>query len=566
MQHDDTTVVHPSNASASTARNSETLETLIDNQLQHRFELHQQIGVGGMGQVFKARDLELDRVVAIKVIHPSLLMDKEISERLRNEAKIVAHLKHPNIVQIYDLIEISGYYLMILEFIEGHDLKQVIEQGLLPHDQLLKKYIDVCSAVQYAHLQGVIHRDLKPNNIMLTFDGDIKIMDFGISSIIQHDNEQESGKVLTLEGSPIFMAPELYQHQPAAITSDVYALGISLFCSLTARPPFSLVSQEKLIHDITETGIPAPSSKQKQISPEVDSICLKACALNPQERYQSALEMGQDLQRLNQNLPVTAHRYNRWESISRAISFRPFVSAIALLAITFLFIAVYLGSNHVHRIAEKTLINTLHHKVGSTAYSASLVLHIDDVKLLFETANPDRIQYLKLDRPLATLQRYNDEIRDIYLLQPLDQNLNFKIAYARHGTGSLDFDRINEGHDTWSAQPFVEKDFAKQLMRQTLDEKVVIQEELDADAKNSKYWQNRMLGYSPVYDQRGKPFAILVVEVASGGIAKTYQQIEDAFRFALGFSIFIALLLFLVVLGALVLLWKNQSPEQEKNN
>ena len=564
MQHNDKTVVRPSRPESSSEKKSITLEQLVSTQLQHRFQLYQQIGIGGMGQVFKAKDLELDRVVAIKAIHPSLLMDREISERLRNEAKIVARLKHPNIVQIYDLIEISGHYLMVLEYIEGHDLKQVINQGLVSREQLLKKYVDVCSAVQYAHLQGVIHRDLKPNNIMLTLDGDIKIMDFGISSITQQDKDKEAGKASSLEGSPVFMAPELYQHQPAGITSDVYALGISLFYSLTARPPFSLISQEQLIHDITETGIPAPSSKQKDISPEIDSICLKACALNAQERYQSALEMGQDLQRLNQKLPVTAHRYSRRESISRAITFRPFVSAIALLAITFLFISVYLGSNHVHRIAEKTLISTLHHKVGSTAYSASLVLNINDVKLLFESHKPDRNQYLRLDRPLATLQRYNDEIRDIYLLQPLDDNKNFKVAYARHGTGSLNFDRINEGHDTWSAHPMVEKDFAKQMMQQTLDAKVVIQEELDSDAKNSKYWQKRMLGYSPVYDLQAKPFAILVLEVASGGIAETYQQIEDAFRFALGFSIFIALLLFLAVVGTLVLLWKTQVPVQDQ--
>ena len=137
-----------------------SIEQLINDQLGNRFQLQGELGIGGMGQVFKANDLELDRVVAIKAIHPSLIQNKEISERLRNEAKIVAKLKHANIVQIYDIIELSGHYLMVLEYIEGFDFKKIINQGTLTREEILKKFVTVCDAVQYAHTQGIIHQDL----------------------------------------------------------------------------------------------------------------------------------------------------------------------------------------------------------------------------------------------------------------------------------------------------------------------------------------------------------------------------------------------------------------------
>ncbi len=561
LDSDKTVVQQPDNADMK-ANHEITVEQLIKDKLGNRFKLHARIGIGGMGQVFKAKDQELDRIVAIKAIHPSLIKEKWISERLRNEAKIVAKLKHANIVQIYDFIEVSGHYLMVLEFIEGHDFKMITDQSLLSREQMLEKFIDICDAVQYAHVQGIIHRDLKPHNIMLTSDGQVKIMDFGISSIVQSGNESETHTDSSPEGSPMFMAPELFQNINAGITSDIYALGITLFYTQTSKPPFPLISQQDLISNIVNTGIPAPSTRHDKVSKEVDAICLKACALNPADRYQSALEMGQDLRRFIHRLPVSTLHYPLIESVTRSISFRPLVSMFSFFGIALLFVAVFLGSNHVHRIAEKALLTTLHDKVGNTAYSVSLTLNNNDIYRLFESSEINHKLYLAVDRPIASLQKYNKEIRDAYLLQPLNQGRDFKVIFARHGPGSLNFDRITQGHDTWSADPVVESEHAKSMMRQTLVDKVVIQEELDADSTHGQYWQKRMLGYSPVYGADGKAFAILVLEIASGGIATTFQQIEDAFRFALGFTIFVTLLLLLAVIGTLVLLWKNQSPPQ----
>jgi hypothetical protein len=558
----DKTVVKQPDSVDLTPNHEITVEQLIKEKLGNRFKLFGRIGIGGMGQVFKAKDQELDRIVAIKAIHPNLIKEKWISERLRNEAKIVAKLKHSNIVQIYDFIEISGHYLMVLEFIEGHDFKMITDQGLLSREQMLEKFIDICDAIQYAHVQGIIHRDLKPHNIMLTSDGQVKIMDFGISSIVESGKESETLTDSSPEGSPMFMAPELFQNFNSSITSDIYALGVTLFYTQTSRPPFSLISQEDLISNIVNTGVPAPSTLQNQLSKEVDGICLKACALNPADRYQSALEMGQDLRRFIHRLPVSTVHYPLLESVRRSISFRPMVSLFSFFGIALLFIAVYLGSNHVHRIAEKSLLATLHDKVGNTAYSVSLTLNHDNIFRLIESPDFNRKLYLAVDRPIATLQKYNTEIRDAYLLQPINQGNDFKVVYARHGSGNLNFDKIIKGHDTWSANPVVESEHAKSMMRQTLINKVVIQEELDADSTHSRYWQKRMLGYSPVYGADGKAFAILVLEIGSGGIALTFEQIEDAFRFALGFTVFVTLLLLLAVIGTLVLLWKNQSPPQ----
>lgn len=544
-------------------RTGKSVEVLIQQQLAHRFQLLGEIGVGGMGQVFKARDLELDRIVAIKAIHPKLVEDKEISDRLRNEAKIVAKLKHANIVQIYDMFEISGHYLMILEFIAGHDFKEIIDQGLLSREESILKFVDICDAVQYAHMQGIIHRDLKPHNIMLTSDGCIKIMDFGISSLIEEGRgEQEADNTSSLEGSPVFMAPELYDNKTPNTITDVYALGISLYLTLTGESPFSGKTREALIMNITCTGIPAPSSRHGGISPEIDAICEKACARDPDKRYQSPLEMGMDIRRFTQNLPVSARRYTLLESITRGITFKPVVSIFSFFTILLIFIAVYMGSNHVHKISEETLIASLRNNVGSTAYNASLALdNAAVVELIESTESSDRLLD-KVDRPLAALQRYNTEIRDFYILSPLKQGKDFKIVFARHGEGNLDMNKILKGHDTWSANPTVENSRARGLMQQTMSGKIVIQEELDADSEHSNAWQKRILGYSPIYNNQGQAFAILVVEVSSGGIAKAYQQIEDAFQLALGFAVLMAVLIFAGIMMALVLLWKNTAPQR----
>lgn len=539
-----------------------SIEQLINDQLGNRFQLQGELGIGGMGQVFKANDLELDRVVAIKAIHPSLIQNKEISERLRNEAKIVAKLKHANIVQIYDIIELSGHYLMVLEYIEGFDFKKIINQGTLTREEILKKFVTVCDAVQYAHTQGIIHQDLKPHNIMLTNEGHVKIMDFGISSLVDSQEKQESKNISTLEGSPIFMAPELYENNNANTITDVFALGVSLFYSQTKVPPFSGMSRETLIWNIINTDIPLPSSKYDKVSKEIDAICMKACARNPDDRYKSALEMGNDLRRLHQNLPVTARSYSLLESTIKGITFRPVMSVISFLTISILFSAVYLGSDHVHKIAENTLIDTLHHKVGSTAYNASIALDRKALVNLIDASEINDRLMNEVDQPLAALQRYNKEIRDFYILSPVNNNKDFKVVFARHGDGKLNFEKILKGHDTWSANPIVENEVTKNLLHQTMDRKLMIQEEQDADSTHTRSWQKRMLGFSPVDDSQGKPFAILVVEVSSGGIAEAYQQIEDAFQLALWLAVLMTLLFFIGVMMTLILLWKNTPPQQ----
>jgi serine/threonine protein kinase len=536
-------------------------DRLIEEKLSHRFQLEGQIGAGGMGQVFKARDLKLQRTVAIKVIHPRLIATEGVSERLENEARIVARLKHPNIVQIHDFIEESGHYLMILEFIEGHDLKQVIDQGLLERSKVLAKFIDVCDAVQYAHRQGIIHRDLKPHNIMITRDGDIKIMDFGISTLVEDHAQEDDRSPGSLEGSPVFMAPELYENKDASTSTDVFALGVSLFYAQTSQLPFAGMPRETLIWNILNTDIPAPSSKKSDISPEIDAICIKACSRDPDGRYQSAHQMGDDLRRLVQSLPVSARKYPLLESVVRAIRFRPVATVISLLMISVLFLAVFFGTNHVHKVAEKTLIDTLHHKVGSIAYGASLALRIDSVKELIEAPADQMDPLFSVDQRLASLQNYSPEIRDFYLLSPQAGGRDFRIVYARHGSGELNLQKVRKGHDTWaSVDALVTSDYALGLMRQTLDGKLVIQEEQDKDSTHSSDWQKRMLGYSPVYDSSGKAIAVLVVEVASGGIAVAYQQIEDAYDFSLVVAIFIVLSFIIGVGTTLVLLWRNEAP------
>ena len=273
--------------------------TWIGRTLSGRYKIEALLGQGGMSAVYKARDPNLKRVVAIKLIHPHLSGDPSFVLRFESEASAVASLRHPNIVQVYDFNNDEGVYYMVLEFIPGetlHDrMSRVINTGRqFSIQDALKFTINICDAVGYAHQRGMVHRDIKPANIMLDTQGQAILMDFGIVKILGGDSHTSTGAVV---GTARYMSPEIIRGEVADHRSDIYSLGVTLYEMLSGRPPFVADSAMTLMMMHLNDPVPDVRDFRTDVRPELVEILEKCLAKDRNDRYLSAAEMAADLRR-----------------------------------------------------------------------------------------------------------------------------------------------------------------------------------------------------------------------------------------------------------------------------
>jgi len=260
------------------------------------------LGSGGMGEVWLARDTRLDRLVAIK--SPKFI-GKALLDRFTQEAKLVGKLRHPHICTVFDVFEVDHRPCMVLEYVEGITVNQWVEQAPSPQRiaVLLSK---IALAVDFAHSEGIIHRDLKPANVLVTPEDDPRILDFGLAKVL-HGDGPDLTETEQLLGTPAYMAPEQARGDHAAVgnATDVYALGGLLFLLLTGRSPFQ---GENLLQRIQQETPPSPRSLNPIVPQDLDTICSKAMAFEPQSRYPSALAMALDLENWLAGRPIQARR------------------------------------------------------------------------------------------------------------------------------------------------------------------------------------------------------------------------------------------------------------------
>jgi hypothetical protein len=238
---------------------------------------------------FKAKDLQLDRIVGLKTLRPELLADAALRARLQTEAKSLARLVHQHIANVLHYLVVGENNFIVMEYVEGLDLAEIVRKsGLVPLDRLGPIVRQICEAISYAHSKDVIHRDLKPSNIMITEDWEVKVTDFGIAKILGDKAQTRTGMAA---GSLHYMAPEQIRASGVDARTDIYQLGATLYELTAGRRPFVSDSEYELmtmhLQDIPEP----PSSVNSRVSPEVDAVILKALAKNPDDRYQNAMEL-----------------------------------------------------------------------------------------------------------------------------------------------------------------------------------------------------------------------------------------------------------------------------------
>ncbi len=279
-------------------------DTLIDTLFDGRYQIIRKLGSGGMANVYLASDQELGRRVAIKILDDRHARDEQFVERFRREAQNAAGLSHPSIVSIYDRGEAEGTYYIAMEYVEGRTLKELlVARGPSPLGIAIDYTRQILSALRFAHRNGIVHRDIKPHNVIVDGDGRVKVMDFGIARAGAASQMTEAGSII---GTAQYLSPEQARGAPVDQTSDLYSTGIVLYELLTGSVPFTGETPVEIAMKHLSQVPAAPSTHRPEIPRDLDYVALRALAKDPADRYHSAEEMDSDLERIARGIGVSA--------------------------------------------------------------------------------------------------------------------------------------------------------------------------------------------------------------------------------------------------------------------
>ncbi len=298
------------------------------------YQIDRVLGRGGMGIVYKARQTKLGRDVALKMVLAGSHASNELLARFIAEAKAVAHLQHPNIVQIFEVGEHDNLPFFSLEFVDGPSLDKRIGGKPLAPEEAAQLTITLCQAMQYAHDHGVLHRDLKPANVLVSSEGVAKVTDFGLAKRLEDSDDSSSTRTGTIMGTPSYMSPEqargaVHELGPA---TDQYSIGAILYEFLTGRPPFTSPKPVETIMQVLNNEPVPPKQLQPKLPIDIETICLKALQKEPGKRYASCAEMAADLGRFLRNEPILARPVSRSEQAWRWCRRNPLVASLSLAA------------------------------------------------------------------------------------------------------------------------------------------------------------------------------------------------------------------------------------------
>lgn len=262
-----------------------------------RYELHRQIARGGMADVYLARDLLLDRPVAIKVLFDQFSKDKQFVERFRREAQRAANLNHPNIVSVFDWGEERGTYFIVMEYVEGRSLAEIIKtEGSIHPDKVAEISSEVAAALSFAHRNGIVHRDVKPGNVLVAPNGHIKVADFGIARALTNV-QSELTQAGTVMGTATYISPEQAQGMEIDPRSDLYSLGVMIYEMLSGRPPFAGETPVAVAYQHVQDSPISLRAAGVSVAESLEAVTMKLLAKNPVNRYPTAEDLRSDLRR-----------------------------------------------------------------------------------------------------------------------------------------------------------------------------------------------------------------------------------------------------------------------------
>jgi serine/threonine protein kinase/predicted Zn-dependent protease len=326
---------------------TETLQTPVrelttGSTFAGRYQVIEELGHGGMGRVYKVQDTDIKEKVALKLIRPEISLDKETVERFSNELKLARRISHRNVCRMFDLGRAEGTTFITMEFVPGEDLKSFIHRAKqLSIGTAISIAKQVCEGLEEAHRLGVVHRDLKPGNIMIDKDGDAKIMDFGIARSLSGRGITGAGVLI---GTPEYMSPEQVEGRDIDQRSDLYSLGVILYEMVTGRPPFTGDTPLSVAHKHKYEAPEDPKKLNTQVSDDLARVILKCLAKDSNKRFQSAAELGTELGRIEQGLPTTDRIVRKRKALTSkeiTVKFRLTKVLVPVLAFIVLVLAAF---------------------------------------------------------------------------------------------------------------------------------------------------------------------------------------------------------------------------------
>jgi tRNA A-37 threonylcarbamoyl transferase component Bud32 len=294
--HAATVAETPASADGTVMMTSDAQESTSKKALiADRYQIKQQLGVGAMGIVYQAGDLKLNRDVALKQLAPNLATDQQLLARFRQEALALARLSHPNIVQVYDFIEWNGLSLIVMEFVDGHELESRLGHGkALKISEAVRLAMQMADALGYAHDRGVVHRDFKPANVLISCNGEVKITDFGIAKLAASSVHTQMNTVM---GTPAYMSPEQANGEQTDQRTDIYALGVVLYQLLAGKRPFEGDMKSIIAQHLSKMP-PGLAEVRRDVPPALDAVVQKMLAKKAADRYQSMAVVSQQLRQI----------------------------------------------------------------------------------------------------------------------------------------------------------------------------------------------------------------------------------------------------------------------------
>ena len=275
--------------------------------LNQRYELVAQQGSGGMSVIYRALDRMLGRMVAVKILRPNLTKDPAFLEKFQQEARSVAMMSHPNIVTVHDVGSDGATHYIVMEMVEGDDLKKLIKtRGALPFEKALELGIQICAGLGFAHRSQLVHADVKPQNILINRDGIVKVTDFGIAQAYTDTMPQTRSDVVW--GSPHYFAPEQARGEKPTPASDVYSIGVVLFEMFTGRLPFVGSSQRELALAHIQSEVPRAIDLNPELPAELSNVIAKVMSKRPNDRYKHADQLGHIVQQIREHRRGSAQR------------------------------------------------------------------------------------------------------------------------------------------------------------------------------------------------------------------------------------------------------------------